>query len=247
MPDIPASSSLVSTSASSVAAIPIVQKTHSLTTSTFTKINLLGGPFNVKLCHNTNPTDNYKSVDIVAEESLHQLISINIEQNAALTIRVTENINTSNKTNITIFIIFKQLNELYIDGMINVQCDNRIETNRLLVNHRGTGSMKLKLNVNALEADLYSIGHVKLCGQVYGEAIIKSLGVGDVDGRNLLTKTIQVISSGIGNLYVMAIDEINITLSGIGTVYYAGPIKRQVKTGLGNIIAVPPVSFYDDE
>ncbi|CAF1595298.1 unnamed protein product, partial [Didymodactylos carnosus] len=55
---------------------------------------------------------------------------------------------------------------------------------------------------------------------------------------NLMTKKINVISSGIGNVHVVAADEINVTLSGIGTVFYSGPLKQQIKTGLGNIVEV---------
>lgn len=239
-------SSIQSSSSSSISPTPIFRESHPLT-NTFTKINLSGGPYTVVLCHNTNIEDPYASVDIEAEESLHKLILINMDQNDLLTIRMTEQLPTNTKSNITLFIIFKQLNELYIDGTINVRCESRIESNILRVNHRGTGFMKLKLNVNILDAYLFSIGHVKLCGEVYSETTIKALGVGDVECRNLLTKKIQVISSGIGNIYVMAIDEISVTLSGVGTVYYSGPMKYQVKTGLGNIVEIPHISLSDDE
>ncbi|CAF0870971.1 unnamed protein product [Rotaria sp. Silwood1] len=69
----------------------------------------------------------------------------------------------------------------------------------------------------------HSIGRIKLCGQVNNEATLKSLGVGAVECRNLLTKKINLISSSIGTIYITVIDEINITLSGIATVYYSGP------------------------
>jgi hypothetical protein len=128
--------------------------------------------------------------------------------------------------------------------MVNIQCLNQIQTDRFRLNNRAHGLIKLKLHVNILDAYLHSIGRVKLCGQVNNEATIQSLGVGDVQCRNLFTKKINIVSSGIGNLYVTATDEINITLSGIGTVYYTGPLKIQMKTGLGNIVEIPD---SDDE
>ncbi|CAF0773164.1 unnamed protein product [Rotaria sp. Silwood1] len=238
MPDLP---SLYSSLSSSSSSNSIIRKTHSFTTRTFTKINLLGGPFNVKLYCNTNVNNNYTSVDVETEQSIHKLISIDIEQNDTLTIRMIENFNIPNKTNITLFIIYQQLNELQIDGIINIQCVNQIQTNIFRLQSRGSGSIKLKLNVNKLDAYLHSIGYVKLCGEVNDEAILKSLGVGDVECRNLLTKKIYVISSGIGNMYITAIDEINITLSGIGTVYYSGPLKENINTGLGSISEIPNI------
>ncbi|CAF5084949.1 unnamed protein product, partial [Rotaria sp. Silwood1] len=96
----------------------MTHKIHSLTSRSFTKINLLGGPFNVKLYRNINSNDNYTSVDVETEQSIHKLISIDIEQNDILTIRMIENLNIYNKTNITLLIMYQQLNELHIDGMI---------------------------------------------------------------------------------------------------------------------------------
>ncbi|CAF4824063.1 unnamed protein product [Rotaria sp. Silwood1] len=130
----------------------MTHKIHLLRSRSFTKINLLGGPFNVKLYRNINSNDNYTSVDVETEQSIYKLISIDIEQNDILTIR-----------------------------------------------------------------------RIKLCGQVNNEATLKSLGVGAVECRNLLTKKINLISSSIGTIYITVIDEINITLSGIATVYYSGP------------------------
>jgi hypothetical protein len=231
MPDLPTSSR-----SSLSSSIPMTRKIYPFAANSFTKINLSGGPFNVKLYQNPNSNDNYTSVDIETEESIQKLISIDILQNEILSIRLTANQNLINTTNITITINYSQLTELNIDGAINIQCLNQIETDKFRLNNRANGYIKLKLHVNILDAYLHSIGRVKLCGQVNTEATIQSLGVGDVQCRNLFTKKINLIASGIGNIYITATDEINITLSGIGTVYYEGPLKQQMKNGLGNII-----------
>jgi len=233
MPDLPPSSH-----SSLSLSIPTIRKIYPFATNSFTKINLSGGPFNVILYQNPNLNDNYTSADIETEESMHKLISIDIIQNDILSIRMIENANLINKTNTTITINYFELTELNIDGIINIQCINHIETDKFRLYNRAHGSIKLKLHVNILDAYLHSIGRVKLCGQVNNEATIQSLGVGDVHCRNLFTKKINVISSGIGNIYVTATDEINITLSGIGTVYYTGPLKQEMKTGLGNIVEI---------
>lgn len=219
-------------------SIPTTRKVYPFSTNSFTKINLSGGPFNVKLYQNPNTDDNYTSVDIETEESNHKLITVDIVQDDILTIRLINNLSLINKTNITITINYSELTELDIDGVINLQCLNHIQTDKFRLNNRAHGFIKLKLHVNILDAYLHSIGQVKLCGQVNNEATIQSLGVGDVQCRNLFTKKINVISSGIGNIYITATDEINITLSGIGTVYYTGPLKQHMKNGLGHIIEI---------
>ena len=223
----------------------MTHESHAFTTRSFSKIYLSGGPFNVRLYRNTNPNDTFASVDVEAEPSLHPQILIEIDATEMLTIRMTGHVNLVNTTNVTLFITYNQLDELHIDGLSYIQCLNQIRSDTFRLHDRGTGSLKLKFDVNNLDAYLHSIGRVKLCGRVQNEATLKSLGVGDVDCRRLLAKTIRVISSGIGNIYVTATDEINITLSGIGTVYYSGPLKEQVKTGLGNIMEMHDVSFIN--
>ncbi|CAF1138428.1 unnamed protein product [Adineta steineri] len=215
---------------------PTIHKVYSFTLNSFTKINLVGGPFNIKLNQISYLNNNHTSVDINAEESIHNSILIDIVQNDILFIRMIENINLINKTKIIITINYFNLTELHVSGMINIQCLNQIQTDKFYLYNRATGCLKLKLNVNTLDAYFHSNGRVKLCGQVNEEATLQSLGVGDIQCRNLFTKKINVISSGIGNIYVTATDEINIILSGIGTIYYTGPLKQQIKTGLGNII-----------
>lgn len=239
MPDLPPSSLSSSHSASSSSSIPTTRKIYPFSANSFNKVSLSGGPFNVKFYQNPNMNDNYTSVDVVAEEAHHALVSIEILPMEILSIRVQNNLNLVNKTTISLTINFFELIELNIDGLVNTHCLNSIETDRFRLNNRANGFIKLKFHVNVLEAFLHSFGRVKLCGQVNNEATIQSLGVGDVQCRNLFTKKINVISSGIGNLYVKATDEINVILSGIGTVYYTGPIKQQTKTGLGNLVEIP--------
>ncbi|CAF1046061.1 unnamed protein product [Rotaria sordida] len=240
MPDLPSPSSSRSSTSTT-------HKIHSFTTNSFRKINLSGGPFNVKLNRILDSIDNSSYVDIEANESIHPLILIDIIQNDILFIRMIDNSNLINKTNITITINYNELIELNIDGIINIQCLNKIQTDKFRLYNRANGLTKLKLNVNILDAYLHSIGRVKLCGQVNHEATLQALGVGDIQCQNLFTTKINVISSGIGNIYVTATDEINITLSGIGTVYYAGPLKQKMKTGLGNIIQMQDFSSIEDE
>lgn len=242
MPDLPSPSSRPSFLLSSIST---THKFYPFKKNSFTKINLSGGPFNVKLNQSTD--DSVTSVDIEADESTHKQLLIDIIQNDVLSIRMTDNSNLINKTNVTIIINYNQLSELYIDGMINIQCLNKIQAERFRLNNRANGFIKLKLDVDILDAYFHSVGRAKLCGQVNYEATLQSLGVGDIRCQNLLAKKINVISSGIGNIYVLATDEINITLSGIGTVYYAGPIKQKMKTGLGNIIQMQDFTSIEEK
>lgn len=209
------------------------EPTHQISQlNSFTKIHLAGGRFDLKLLQNSSSS----SVDVFAEDTVRHLVLIDVIQTDILFIRMMENPNLVNQSKIIITIIYSNLTELFIDGMINIQCLNPIRVDELLVHNRATGFVKLKLHVNFLDVYLHSIGHMKLCGQVNEEAAIHSLGVGEIQCSGLFTKKVDVISSGIGNIYVQATDEVNIILSGIGTVFYTGPLRKQIRTGLGNSI-----------
>jgi hypothetical protein len=246
MPDLPLSSPVSVRTLPNPSAV-ITRETHRFTARSFTRIHLSGGPFNVELVRQINVNDTSTSVDVETQSSIHKQLTIDIDVNHLLTIRMIERSETIDRANITLFIVYKQLNELSIDGHTHIRCVNRIETDTFRLYNRGQGSMKLKLNVNKFDAYLHSIGNVKFCGHVNDDATLRSLGVGDIDARNLHTKTIRVISSGIGNIYIMATDQIHITLSGIGTVYYRGPLKQQITTGLGTIKQMEDISFVNDQ
>jgi hypothetical protein len=99
----------------------ITHESHSFTTRSFTKISLFDGPFNVQVYQNINSDNNYTSVEVETEQSIHKFISIDIKENDLLTIRLRENIIRKAHLNITILIVYRELNELYIDGSINIQ------------------------------------------------------------------------------------------------------------------------------
>lgn len=238
MPDLPSTSSFIRRT---------TQKTYSFPSYSFTKINLFNGPFNIKLYHNIDLNDNYTSIDIETEQTLYKYISVNIEQNNTLTIRMLEKFHLNKQINITILIIYQELNEIYIDGLIHVKSLNPIETNQFRLYNHGNGLIKLQFNVINLDVYLHSISRIKLFGQVYNQTTIRSLNIGDIQCRNLVTKKMNLISNGIGNIYVIAIDEINILFNGMGIIYYSGPLNQQISTGLGNIIQISNLLSLNDQ
>ena len=230
MPDLPPPRSF----STSLPTVTTTRITHSFPTRSFTKIYLFNGPFHVQLYQIDN---NSTSVEVETDQSIQEFLLVNIEENDILTIRLIKHFHIDPNLNITIVIIYQQINEIMVDGMIDIECLNSIETNHLRFYHRNTGSIRLQLNVNLFDAYLHSIGHVEISGQVFNDTHIKSLMIGNIDCRKLLTRNIHLISSGIGNMYVMAIDQVNITLNGLGNVYYSGPLKEQIHIGLGKIIS----------
>lgn len=228
MPDLPPSGSSLS-----LPSITTSRTTHSFPSRSCTKLHLFNGPFHVRLYQIDT---NYTSIEIETNQSIQEFLQVEIEDNNTLTIRMLKDFSIETKVNITILIIYQQINEILLDGLIDIECLNPIDTHSLRFHHHNTGTIQLKLNVHTFDAYLHSIGQIEFSGQVFNDTKIKSVAIGNIDCRKLLTRTIDILSSGIGNMYIIAIDEINIILNGIGVVYYSGPLKEQIQTGLGKII-----------
>lgn len=227
MPDLPSAGS------SSLPSITRSRTTHSFPSPSCTKIHLFNGPFHVRLYQIDT---NYTSIEFEIDQSIQEFLLVDIEDKNILTIRMLKDLPVETKMNITILIIYQQINEILLDGLIDIECLNPIDTHSLRFSHHNTGRIHLKLNVHTFDAYLHSIGQIEFSEQVFNHTKIKSLMIGNIDCRKLLTRTIDILSSGIGNMYIIAIEEINITLNGIGIVYYSGPLKEQIQTGLGKII-----------
>jgi hypothetical protein len=84
---------------------------------------------------------------------------------------------------------------------------------------------------------LAGIGNFELSGYYEEELTINLTGVGDVDAYGIRVGTCTIRSSGVGNCRVHVLDVLDVIISGIGNVYYRGnPTVTQSVTGLGQLI-----------
>ena len=220
MPDLPSSSSSV------------IRRFH----YSFRRLHLAGGPMSVRFTHRSRWESNDTSiVEIEAEDSLHPFIHLEINQNDQLVIRTDDEFQAST---IQVNILYEHFDELHLDGWIDTECLTPIPSEHFRLFARGSGSVRLKFNVTDLEASLYSMGEVKLCGLVRRQATIRSFGLANVQCRHLWTRSVDLLSAGIGNVFVSGTEELKVNLTGVGTVSYRGPLKEQSRTGLGQLVNV---------
>jgi hypothetical protein len=89
----------------------------------------------------------------------------------------------------------------------------------------------------ALTVGLSGAGNVTVAGQAQREDISVS-GAGRFDGAGLAVKSARAILSGAGSAVVQAKDELDATVTGVGSVEYVGaPKVKQNVTGIGTVHA----------
>jgi len=80
-------------------------------------------------------------------------------------------------------------------------------------------------------------GYIKLCGDDQGELYIENTGTGCIDAYDLEIGTCYIVLTGTGSCKVNVNDLLDVTITGIGTVYYRGsPSISSTIIGLGQII-----------
>lgn len=232
MPDKPLSVKPISSN------LNITQRIYPFFQSNFESIHLLGGPFDVYLYQNPNVDENYTSIDVITEEYFHSQVIVNFTASNIIIGSTDSRTLSHNQVYIRVMINYYQVKRLHIEGLIHTHCLNTIHADTFHLHDRSSGSVKLKLNVNVLNAYFHSTGYTKICGRVNAVANIQSLALNQVNCRNLLIHSLNVKTSGIGHIYVTVLNGINATLTGLGNIYYRGQLQHTVKTGLGSFIPI---------
>jgi len=85
--------------------------------------------------------------------------------------------------------------------------------------------------------ELIGVGDFELSGDEQDELVIILMGVGTVKAFDMEVGTCIITSTGVGNCEVYVLDELTVTISGVGNVYYKGnPTINSTITGLGQLI-----------
>jgi len=87
------------------------------------------------------------------------------------------------------------------------------------------------------EFKLVGVGNMELSGDFQDELLIALTGVGNVNAYDTEIGACDIVSTGIGDCRVNVRDELNVTISGVGSVYYRGnPSITQNVSGMGNLV-----------
>jgi len=87
------------------------------------------------------------------------------------------------------------------------------------------------------DIELVGIGDFVLSGEDPTELTITLTGVGNIRAFEMKVNICNIILTGVGDCEVYVIDELNVTIAGVGKVYNKGnPSVNSTITGLGQLI-----------
>lgn len=147
----------------------------------------------------------------------------------------------SYKAPITIYVSIKNLTTINYLGGGTVKSTNTLICDTLTINcSNGSDTVKLDVNANTVQAFMHTgVADIIISGKC-NRAFAYSRGQGFIRLQNLESSYVYCNSSGTGDFYVWADNEMEILLQYVGNVYYKGNPKITIDThtGKGNLIVL---------
>jgi len=130
----------------------------------------------------------------------------------------------------------KDLDGLSLSGAGTIKVMDGLQCTNLNINLSGAGSIEVdNLAAESVNANLSSAGAIIIAGKVDSQSVNLS-GVGGFEAGDLESKSTLVNLTGAGGAVVWATEELDVTVSGVGSInYYGDPRVTQNVTGLGSV------------
>ncbi len=137
---------------------------------------------------------------------------------------------------IEVYIQFKDLEKLEIEGAVDLTCENQIRTTNLKLDFEGAGNVELNISADKIISEIAGVGNFQIEGETDYHKVEFS-GIGNYEARDLLSKYTIVESNGIGSVKVFASNKFKGEANGIGSIEYFGdPDDVSIDaTGLGSV------------
>lgn len=155
-----------------------------------------------------------ESLTITADDNILPLLESRVADNV-LYLTIRKDISMNPIKPIEFLVEVKSIESLNIDGVGSVEVKD-IQGKQLAISLDGVGSMTISGSVDVLELDLS--------------------GVGSFQGENFQTKQATVRNSGVGSAVVNVSEQLDATVSGVGSIEYIGsPQVRESGRGVGSV------------
>ena len=203
----------------------------------FQRVNI-GGIYNVVLIQSDE-----NKVTIETDENLQDFINTEVF-NTTLNINNVHNLKSSEGIDVKIY--YKELNQIYSSGASNIENEGILVSEKFNLTLSGAGAVDLEVNAVRIEINLTGAGIITLKGETdFLETQIS--GAGGLRAFELKSNESDISVSGLGGAEVFAREKLEVSITGIGGIIYAGNPKIIEKhiTGLGKIKQAD--EFIDDE
>lgn len=206
-------------------------KTENRFVQNFTGIDL---QMNGNVYYTSGPTT---KLEITAKESIHAIVETSVIDNRLL-IRYKNGKTYDADESIRIDITAPDVNNLSLNSSGSIYCLDDIQQANLQLRSYGSGSIHLKgVFVNTIDAESNQSGTITAAEGTASLEVLKTYGSGKLDLSAISARSATVHSEGSGDVKLKASDNLDITIDGSGSVFYAGyPALRTHISGTGSVI-----------
>jgi hypothetical protein len=190
----------------------------------------LAGSFDVEITQGP-----ITSVKVEADENLLPYIFTD-ENDGFLVIKTKDHVSLSTDHTIKVYITTNKIEQIQLAGSGNIIGKNKFTgSKKLTLKIAGSGDMTMDVNSPEIVAEIAGSGNISLTGETKDETI-KIAGVGDLNADGLKAENVKVKIAGSGNVKVFADLTLDISIAGVGSVYYKGgaTVKQHV-SGSGEV------------
>lgn len=191
------------------------------------------GVFNIILSQSDK-----ESVKVETDENIQPLILTSAE-NGILKISLKDSTSIDKMKRINIYISFTDLSKMNSNGVGSLKSSNKLNLKEFELDSKGVGATELNLDAEKLIINSEIVGALILSGNVK-EVIIHNTGLGTISAFDLKAENLSLHTEGIGAAEVYASNDLNINVSGLGSVKYKGNPKTKniKKEGLSKVESV---------
>jgi hypothetical protein len=192
----------------------------------FTQIKLEGA-YNIYLTQG-----DVSSLKVKTSEELHDKINIWVSDSM---LHVKTNVKNLSSEEIKLFITFKDLSYMKIEGGAYMKTDGFVKLDDFNIEIEGGAHVEMKLTANKLKARAEGAVNMEFEG-VTDEFIGISEGAGNIDADELKSRIVECRVSGVGNASVYATEKLKAKVEGLGKIGYRGnPLLEKQVDGIGII------------
>lgn len=173
-------------------------------------------------------------VRIDTDENIHEYIKLEVKGNT-LEISMERN-QTYNPTRLEVYITVNHLRKLELSGATSLSASHIISAEELVMEMSGASDVNMMVDVQKLETIVSGAGSINIEGNAAYHKVRLS-GAASLKCVDLITRETSINLSGAGSADVHATEKIDASISGVGSIKYAGnPSSTSFsKSGLGSI------------
>ncbi|MFC2138558.1 head GIN domain-containing protein, partial [Bacteroidota bacterium] len=177
------------------------------------------------------------SIEIEAQENILDILETDV-RSGRLDIEFSKNVKEHDGVYIRIYM--PELDAIMLNGVGDIEVFDTFNCDNLYLEVRGAGDIICDdIFAENIYIQLSGVGDIELYGSKIVEKIdIDLSGVGDVNTYGIEAEEVDVFHSGVGKCKVRFISSLDVTITGVGDVYFIGDANNVNSsiTGLGKVI-----------